>query len=140
MFRCGERQGWGECYSEQVAIARHISGAPVTRKAIEEAFAAQGSRTPAGFGAAVMSVALQNVLGQPEEGTGTRFSMVILDGDGGQVGQAIAEELARRETSDSLVAIDRDPVPAKYSEVVRKYYERLGNGDSASKAPSTVPR
>ena len=38
----------------------------------------------------------------------------------------VGEELARRESKESLVPIDRDPVPVKYSEHVRKYYEELG--------------
>jgi hypothetical protein len=38
----------------------------------------------------------------------------------------IGEELARRESKEALVPIDRDPVPAKYSELVRLYYEKLG--------------
>jgi hypothetical protein len=38
----------------------------------------------------------------------------------------ITEELARRETKDSLVPIDRDPVPTKYADRVRRYYEDLG--------------
>ena len=38
----------------------------------------------------------------------------------------VAEDLARREKSDSLVPIDRDPVPTKYAERVRRYYEELG--------------
>jgi hypothetical protein len=37
----------------------------------------------------------------------------------------IAEELARRGSRDNLVPIDRDPVPNRYSELVRKYYEQL---------------
>jgi len=40
----------------------------------------------------------------------------------------ISEELLRRDSKDSLVPIDRDPVPPEYSERVRKYYERLGSG------------
>jgi hypothetical protein len=36
------------------------------------------------------------------------------------------DELARRESRESLVPIDRDPVPVKYSERVRRYYEELG--------------
>ena len=43
----------------------------------------------------------------------------------------VAEELARREKSDSLVPIDRDPVPGKYSDLVRRYYEKLGNEEPA---------
>jgi hypothetical protein len=40
----------------------------------------------------------------------------------------VAEEIRRRETPDALVPIDRDPVPPKYADGVRKYYERLGSG------------
>lgn len=42
----------------------------------------------------------------------------------------VSEELARREKSDSLVPIDRDPVPGKYSDLVRRYYEKLGTDES----------
>ena len=47
-----------------------------------------------------------------------------------EVRNRVAEELARREKSDSLVPIDRDPVPTKYSDLVRRYYEKLGNEES----------
>jgi hypothetical protein len=40
----------------------------------------------------------------------------------------IAEEVRRRDSPDSLVPIDRDPVPPKFTEGVRRYYERLGSG------------
>lgn len=40
--------------------------------------------------------------------------------------QRVAEEVRRREKPDSLVPIDRDPVPPEFAEGVRKYYERLG--------------
>lgn len=40
----------------------------------------------------------------------------------------VAEEVRRRESPDSLVPIDRDPVPPQYAEGVRRYYERLGSG------------
>lgn len=43
----------------------------------------------------------------------------------------VSEELARREKSDSLVPIDRDPVPGKYSDLVRRYYEKLGTDEPA---------
>jgi hypothetical protein len=43
-----------------------------------------------------------------------------------EVRDRIAEELARRQSSDALVPIDRDPVPSRYSEIVRRYYEELG--------------
>jgi len=38
----------------------------------------------------------------------------------------LTEELARRESKENLVPIDRDPVPAQYAERVRRYYEDLG--------------
>jgi len=40
----------------------------------------------------------------------------------------ITEELARRDTQQNIVPIDRDPVPPKYAERVRTYYEELGRG------------
>ena len=40
----------------------------------------------------------------------------------------VAEEVRRRESPDSLVPIDRDPVPPRFAEGVRRYYERLGSG------------
>jgi hypothetical protein len=42
----------------------------------------------------------------------------------------IGEELARRESKEALVPIDRDPVPTRYSELVRRYYEELGKSES----------
>ena len=43
-----------------------------------------------------------------------------------EVRDRIAEELARRESRQALVPIDRDPVPNRYSDLVRRYYEQLG--------------
>lgn len=43
-----------------------------------------------------------------------------------QVRDQIADELARRGSREALVPVDRDPVPSKYSELVRRYYEQLG--------------
>ena len=40
----------------------------------------------------------------------------------------VAEELRRRESPNSLVPIDRDPVPPEFADGVRRYYERLGSG------------
>ena len=40
----------------------------------------------------------------------------------------VAEEVRKRESPDSLVPIDRDPVPPQFAEGVRRYYERLGSG------------
>ncbi|TKJ36701.1 MAG: hypothetical protein CEE38_10365 [Planctomycetes bacterium B3_Pla] len=41
----------------------------------------------------------------------------------------IDEELAKLESKEALVPIDRDPVPSRYAELVRRYYENLGGGD-----------
>jgi hypothetical protein len=38
------------------------------------------------------------------------------------------EELLRRESREAAVPLDRDPVPDRFGEPVRKYYERLGSG------------
>ncbi len=43
-----------------------------------------------------------------------------------EIRSQISDELARRGSKDSLVPIDRDPVPNRYAESVRKYYEELG--------------
>ena len=43
-----------------------------------------------------------------------------------EIRSRIQEELARRENKDGLVPLDRDPVPNRYSEMVRRYYEQLG--------------
>ena len=42
--------------------------------------------------------------------------------------QRVREEIARRESPDSLVPIDRDPVPDRYADLVRRYLERVGSG------------
>jgi hypothetical protein len=51
-----------------------------------------------------------------------------------EVRNMITEELARRGSREALVPIDRDPVPTRYSELVRRYYEQLG------KDPAPVER
>jgi hypothetical protein len=43
-----------------------------------------------------------------------------------EVRNRVAEELARRDPKDSLAPIDRDPVPNRFAESVRRYYEELG--------------
>ena len=45
----------------------------------------------------------------------------------------LAEEISRRESPDSLVPVDRDPVPTRYRDLVRGYYERLGSGNEKKK-------
>jgi len=54
-----------------------------------------------------------------------------------EVRNEINEELARREPGENLVPIDRDPVPGRYSEMVRRYYERLGKDDTTSPRPQS---
>jgi hypothetical protein len=44
-----------------------------------------------------------------------------------QVRVWLQEEIARQQNANSLVPLDRDPVPDTYSELVRKYYEKLGS-------------
>lgn len=43
-----------------------------------------------------------------------------------EVRDRLREELARRDSREALVPIDRDPVPTRYTELVRRYYENLG--------------
>ncbi|HEY2951884.1 MAG TPA: hypothetical protein VGK40_04830 [Verrucomicrobiae bacterium] len=43
-----------------------------------------------------------------------------------EVRHRVGEELAKRLSNDALVPIDRDPVPNKFSDLVRRYYEKLG--------------
>lgn len=46
-----------------------------------------------------------------------------------ELSRRIGEEIRRRKSPDSLVPIDRDPVPPEFSDSVRRYYERLGSGE-----------
>ncbi len=41
----------------------------------------------------------------------------------------VQEELMRQTDRKSLVPIDRDPVPPRYEDAVRQYYEELGRGN-----------
>jgi len=41
----------------------------------------------------------------------------------------IGEELAKLKSDEAMVPIDRDPVPGRYAELVRKYYENLGGDE-----------
>jgi hypothetical protein len=43
-----------------------------------------------------------------------------------EVRARVNEELLHRESKDALVPLDRDPVPAQFSDLVRRYYEQLG--------------
>ncbi|MBL9190539.1 MAG: hypothetical protein JNK23_23880 [Opitutaceae bacterium] len=43
-----------------------------------------------------------------------------------EVRNRVAEELARRDSKQTLTPIDRDPVPNRFAESVRRYYEELG--------------
>lgn len=47
-----------------------------------------------------------------------------------QVSDWVADELRRIENPDTLQPIDRDPVPQRYQEAVRLYYESLGAASS----------
>ncbi len=41
----------------------------------------------------------------------------------------VAEELAKRDTKNPMVPMDRDPVPPAFRELVKRYYQELGNGN-----------
>ncbi len=41
----------------------------------------------------------------------------------------LSDELAQLESDEALVPIDLDPVPDRFSELVRMYYENLGGDD-----------
>ena len=43
-----------------------------------------------------------------------------------EVRQQIREELARRDSQEALVPIDRDPVPHRFTDLVKRYYEEIG--------------
>jgi len=43
-----------------------------------------------------------------------------------QIRREIAEELAKQDSDKALVPIDRDPVPGRFTDLVKRYYERLG--------------
>lgn len=45
-----------------------------------------------------------------------------------ELSQQIEFELAKREETNPLAPIDRDPVPRQFSELVRRYYQRLSSG------------
>jgi hypothetical protein len=38
----------------------------------------------------------------------------------------VREELRRRSSDEQLAPIDRDPVPERFADLVRRYYEELG--------------
>jgi hypothetical protein len=57
-----------------------------------------------------------------------------------EVSNQINEDLARREPREDLVPIDRDPVPGRYSELVRRYYEQLGKGNPTRGNSPTEPQ
>jgi DNA-binding transcriptional MerR regulator len=41
----------------------------------------------------------------------------------------VAEKLAQLQSDEALVQIDRDPVPSRFTEAVRRYFENLGGSD-----------
>jgi hypothetical protein len=43
--------------------------------------------------------------------------------------QRVTERLAQLQADEELVPIDRDPVPGRYAEAVRRYFEDLGEDD-----------
>ena len=45
-----------------------------------------------------------------------------------ELSDRVSEELLRRTSKQAVVPLDRDPVPPRYSEKTRRYYENLGSG------------
>ena len=45
-----------------------------------------------------------------------------------EVRKRVQEELSKRTSKEAIVPVDRDPVPDAYSDLVRTYYETLGEG------------
>jgi hypothetical protein len=43
--------------------------------------------------------------------------------------QRVSERLAQLQSDEAIVPIDRDPVPDRFTELVRTYFENLGQGD-----------
>ncbi|MBL6763520.1 MAG: hypothetical protein ISQ14_01080 [Verrucomicrobiae bacterium] len=43
-----------------------------------------------------------------------------------EIRDQIANELARINSREAIVPIDRDPVPDRFADLVRRYYETLG--------------
>ena len=43
-----------------------------------------------------------------------------------EINKRLEQELSLRQPKRELVPVDHDPVPEQYSELVRRYYERLG--------------
>jgi hypothetical protein len=43
-----------------------------------------------------------------------------------EINKRLEEELSLRQPKRELIPVDHEPVPAQYSELVRRYYERLG--------------
>ena len=43
-----------------------------------------------------------------------------------EIRDEISSQLARMNSREAIVPIDRDPVPARFAEQVRRYYEKLG--------------
>lgn len=41
----------------------------------------------------------------------------------------VVEELSKRDAGKNLAPVDRDPVPAEYRELVKRYYHELGRGN-----------
>ena len=51
-----------------------------------------------------------------------------------EVRRQIREELGRRNTQDPLAPVDRDAVPTRFAEQVRRYYETLGRDSKGAEA------
>jgi hypothetical protein len=46
-----------------------------------------------------------------------------------ELAKHISDKLGQLESDTAMVPIDRDPVPSRFAELVRRYFENLGGGD-----------
>ena len=40
----------------------------------------------------------------------------------------VVEELSKKDAGKNLAPVDRDPVPAEFRDLVKRYYQELGAG------------
>lgn len=52
----------------------------------------------------------------------------LLIGPLNELHDRLSAELARKQSDQALAPIDRDPVPGKYADMVKRYYQQLGGG------------
>jgi hypothetical protein len=54
-----------------------------------------------------------------------------------EINKRLEQELTLRQPKREMVPVDHDPVPEEYSELVRRYYERLGGRNQKNRNEGT---